>query len=523
MKRSILLATTMMSVAVASTEAQNMVDAARYSQTDIIGTARYRSMAGAFGALGGDPTCMNDNPAGIGIYRGTNTFSITPHFTYNGTESKGAVKLKEDNNNFAVSDLSAIISFRLYNESVVNFNLGVGFTRRMENQNRMLAAMDSPYGTFGGYLAGQANHYLHGDPGHKRFPGIEFDWGNTNSYAPFLSMMAYDCYAIDNDPNDNTSVIDPNAGLSTYTQDLYMRETSRMDNYNISGAVNIGDMLYIGATMSISDFNSIVSSEFTEEYNDGDYYTYYDNRFETKGSGVGFNVGVLWNAVDNLRLGAALHTPTWYTMDSYCEGAMTTDQCEERNYWSDYNDTWRYDFYTPWEYQLSAAYIFGTKGLLSMEYDLRDFTTMKYRSANNNSDNAGYEIYNDRMDNFMALQHTFKAGAEYRLTDEISLRGGYAFITSPFEEKTLKGKIPTDQHNLVYYETTKPNSANLGSQYYTTCGLGWRGENWTIDCSYMYHHSKYHMIAYPGDFAKFDAVEVNMGKHDFDITFGYRF
>jgi len=41
----------------------------KISDNDIIGTARYSSMAGAFGALGGDPSAIKDNPAGLGIYR----------------------------------------------------------------------------------------------------------------------------------------------------------------------------------------------------------------------------------------------------------------------------------------------------------------------------------------------------------------------------------------------------------------------------------------------------------------------
>lgn len=43
---------------------QGVVDALKYSQQDIRGTARYMGMAGAFGALGGDITTLSQNPAG---------------------------------------------------------------------------------------------------------------------------------------------------------------------------------------------------------------------------------------------------------------------------------------------------------------------------------------------------------------------------------------------------------------------------------------------------------------------------
>ena len=51
--------------------AQTEYDALRLSQTDINGTARYMSLGGAMGALGGDASAIKDNPAGLGVYRGS--------------------------------------------------------------------------------------------------------------------------------------------------------------------------------------------------------------------------------------------------------------------------------------------------------------------------------------------------------------------------------------------------------------------------------------------------------------------
>lgn len=48
--------------------AQDITDALRYSQQDILGTARYRAMSGAFGALGGDLSALQINPAGSAVF-----------------------------------------------------------------------------------------------------------------------------------------------------------------------------------------------------------------------------------------------------------------------------------------------------------------------------------------------------------------------------------------------------------------------------------------------------------------------
>ena len=45
--------------------AQDITDAVRYSMDEIQGTARFKAMSGAFGALGGDMSSVNINPAGF--------------------------------------------------------------------------------------------------------------------------------------------------------------------------------------------------------------------------------------------------------------------------------------------------------------------------------------------------------------------------------------------------------------------------------------------------------------------------
>ena len=49
-------------------QAQEIKDAMRYTQDNTNGTARFRSMSGAFGALGGDLSSINVNPAGSAIF-----------------------------------------------------------------------------------------------------------------------------------------------------------------------------------------------------------------------------------------------------------------------------------------------------------------------------------------------------------------------------------------------------------------------------------------------------------------------
>ena len=53
---------------VCSVSAQNYTDALRYSNEELNGTARFKAMGGAFGALGGDFSSISQNPAGSSIF-----------------------------------------------------------------------------------------------------------------------------------------------------------------------------------------------------------------------------------------------------------------------------------------------------------------------------------------------------------------------------------------------------------------------------------------------------------------------
>jgi len=59
--------------------AQTDIDALNYSRWTSGATARSLAVGGAFGALGGDISTMNTNPAGLGVFRASE-IALTPAF-----------------------------------------------------------------------------------------------------------------------------------------------------------------------------------------------------------------------------------------------------------------------------------------------------------------------------------------------------------------------------------------------------------------------------------------------------------
>ena len=525
---------------------QNMADGVRFGSTDISGTARYRSMAGAFGALGGDISCISDNPAGLAIFRGTNTITITPHLGFSSTETLGSEKATGKDNNFSVSNFGAVFSFMPENEgSLVNFNLGFSIERRQQTFRKMNMVLDNPSGSFGGYLFEQANNYLdadriyidryvseHGLSGRAAYLDSNDAWDNYN--APILTLMGYESFALNDNPKDPNHVDNPI--FDNVYQQSNLLERTRHDYYNISGALNFNDILYAGVTVRITDFNSMVEHCFTEDSQkdmNGDYITY-DNRIETKGSGIGVNFGLLWKPTEEWRLGAAVHTPVYMNMKEFSDASMEAynimyEQALQQNpgleNYSGVNSSTKYDYSTPWEYQFSTAYVFGGRAIASLEYDLRDFNSMRYRNPKDGSysDKIFFDEMNDTMKPHLKMQHTIKAGLEYRINPQWSARLGYAYKSSPYKKDALFTDVNPEDIADLYRTSTKPNYTTLDDQHYITGGFGWRSKHWSIDLACVSHHISEYYSAYPCDFSDSDILDFNTHQINWDLTLGYRF
>ena len=85
-------------------QSQEVSDALLYSQENLNGTARFRAMSGAFGALGGDLSSINVNPAGSAIFSNNqmgltlSSFNIKNNSNYFGsktTDKENAIDLNQ--------------------------------------------------------------------------------------------------------------------------------------------------------------------------------------------------------------------------------------------------------------------------------------------------------------------------------------------------------------------------------------------------------------------------------------------
>ena len=95
---------------------QDLTDAVRFSSDNIEGTARFRALSGAFGALGGDLSAIGVNPAGSAVFNSSFTsFSISNQEIDNET-SFGQTINRTNDDSFSFNQAGVVFVFNSRNE-----------------------------------------------------------------------------------------------------------------------------------------------------------------------------------------------------------------------------------------------------------------------------------------------------------------------------------------------------------------------------------------------------------------------
>ena len=428
-------------------QAQNEIDALRYSSLLPNGTARYLGIGGAFGAVGADFSTLSTNPAGIALYK-SSEFSFTP-LIFNGNTSSNYLGSSNSDNKFNINlgNLGLVFASKTHNSDnngFKNFQFGFGINNTANFNNRVFIQ------------------------GYNSKTSLMTDWtnvanaehANPDNLAQFDTQLAYQTYLINPVSTDNTKYTSPlyNGNmLQKYTANTYGSSNEAV----VSGGANYNDKLYIGATIGIPYFNYEQKSNYSEtdinNLNSSVYdFNLYDHLNE---SGVGINIkfGLIYRVTDWLRLGAAVHSPSFYQVDRSETRDMTSDLYNGSSYEWPWKGNENYNLQTPAHYIGSAAIVIGKYGLVDVDYEYVDFSTMKLR----NGDQYDFTLENQTIKSIYTGQHNIRIGGELKL-NPFMLRAGFDFSTSPFANTN--------------YQETKSISA----------GLGYRDTNYFVDFGFMH-------------------------------------
>jgi len=454
---------------------QGEIDAYRYSNDDLSGTARGQAMGGAFGALGGDVTGVAINPAGIGIYRSSEilaNMSLTAPIISGNTN-------QQSNTAFHFDNLSYMSYYPLIKGSMLSLNFGFNYNR--------IKSFDQKYSTSKSSMSSSLTDNMalltNGISSSTLLSTSTYNPYN-NPHNPWLSVLGYDgCLFIpaNNTNNQYQSILNDGEKVSP---SLKVSEKGKVESYDFTIGANISNKFYWGATVSIINLSYIMNSSYDESFGEGGGFNL-DNYLETKGSGYQAKLGVIFKPVDALRLGVSYHSPVWYSMTDYYKGwidprgiyiddqlagEVSTPGGDSQNSNSPaYTD---YHFRTPGSWTFSAAAVLGTKAIVSVDYEIKNYASMNLKDTNGNE----WTDVNDFMNSDYRNASTIRAGFEYRFNPQLSGRVGYAWAQSPYQsEVNAFGDNNFDVvGDVAVTAGTVPHYTLSGNTNYLTAGIGFK-------------------------------------------------
>ncbi|WP_291856490.1 hydrocarbon degradation protein [Marinilabilia sp.] len=521
MKKYLFFATALLLIHTA-TNAQTEDHALRFSSQNPTGTARSIGLGGAMGALGGDYSAIGINPAGIAVYR-SSEFSFTPSLVFGQTESDyyGTIS-KDDKFSVPINQVSYVGTSRLMREvdnGLVSTHFGIGYNRTNNFNRKSFIQRDGVKSSLLHSLASNSFGYIPKDLDNF-YTGIAYDARLTElipGSQPNQYMQAFEFIN-----EEGFLELGPVNGVN---QMKLITESGYSGLFDLSFGANFSNQFYLGASLGIATLENKVESQHYEQAGDDLYDAYIDYRIDngyeilddfyfdeyehTSGTGLNLKIGAIFKPVNSIRLGASLHTPTYYSMKTEYDTRARANFFDADNYeiTSDLGES-SYNFRTPLKAVGSFAYIIGTNGLISVDYEYTDYSTMKFKSKNNRiNETAQFNSTNDAINDIFRATHNLRFGAEYRILPTLSLRGGYAMFQNPYKQ---------DQNLL--------NAA--GEHYNITGGLGFRSGNMSIDVAYLFNYETYiHSLYYTPELVDEiqEPAEMIAKNHHLAVTLGWRF
>ncbi len=463
MKRYILLAITMFFVC--SVSAQNDADALRLSQYIYGGTARTISMGGAFGALGGDFGSLSINPAGIAVYR-SSEFTLTPTMNYSNSQSDYLLtKYTDRNSTFLLGNLG-FVSARSSNKSDgwVSTGFGLGYNRIANyNNSTFVTGLNKSSSLLDNFIQ-------HAD---GLYPA-------STIHGPYLDQyyeqLAYDANLIySNNVTSSHPTYNNDLAFGGYNQlqSQSIITTGGIGEYVISFGANYNHKLYLGASLGIqqASYNEVKQLTESNINNNIPYLNSFSfsESYNIHGTGYAFKVGAIYRPIEMLRLGLAVHFPTYYNLHSEFHTDLTAkfDSVYTADPQQSPSNRFDYSLTTPWRMIGSVAVQLGQIGVISMDIERVNYNTMWYFGSDLRDEN-------DTIQKYYKPSYNFRLGAEVKLAG-IALRAGYALYGSPY----VKG-----------FGNDNASTSNFSA------GIGFKGSRFFCDIGYVMSLQKSNYILY---------------------------
>lgn len=528
--------------------AQTAPTAFSLSRYDLRGTARYMSMGGAFTALGGDLSSLNNNPGGLGLYRKSEVGLTVDVDMQKSSAATSTSSTNASQTKVYLNNIGYVGAWRLNNETVPFIQFGASYGR--------VASFDRAFRGQNNAMNGSLSNYIAGYTTNEAFTSNELSGTDENYFAydaPWLSMLAYNSFII-NSPTGQTGYSGLWQNGTTGVSSFDVVEKGYVDEYAINFAANIQNTVYFGIGFGITDIDFSQNVYYTEDLNNAlipaqrtatvydDHNSIVDGKVvdgtitgnggfglnsykHITGTGFNFKAGIIVKPINELRFGLAIHTPTYYNLSQVANGTVDygfgyTDGPAKANYTGTPNDYVDFKIRTPWRLQTGIAAVLGARAIVSLDYEYRPYQSMTIKD----SYGTDFNDLNSDIKTYYKAANIIRLGAEYRLSDHFSVRAGAAFESTPTKTEVKNGQ------EMVY--TSNPDDTGVTPSYslsnttrYITAGLGYHTGGFYIDAAYVNKHNESTFHPYtPNNYTQTpEAAKTTFNSNNLVFSIGYKF
>jgi hypothetical protein len=424
-----------------SLNAQSLNDFLKISIDNPVGSARFESMGGAFGALGGDLSAINVNPAGSAVFNDnqyeftlSNSKKSTKSYYYSDTSVK-------NKNKFSANQGGGVWIFKNYGGGNVNkISFGVNAQTNNSYYDNFEIKGKNQFNSIDKFFLNNTNGVTVSDVSvgtNESTSEVYKFLGEYYGFSAQQAFLAYQGYLIDFDDSNNTFY-----SLARYNNGVDQQYTSDSkgynNKYNLNIAIQFKEDFYFGLNINthevyIENYTRLFESNFDED--SAIKSILFENRLTTYGEGFSFQIGAL-RKFNKLRIGVSYQSPTWYTLWDETSQYLETESVDLNGL--NYRDIVdpritnlypKYKLNSPSSITLSSALVIGKIGLLSFDVISKDYSKIKVKPKNEFTDS------NNLIKSQLQSTLNFKIGSEIRL-NKLSLRAGFNSIESPLTNFT---------------------------------------------------------------------------------------
>ena len=445
-------------------------DALRYAVENLTGSARYRAMGGAFGAVGGDLSAINQNPAGS-IFFNNNyaTFTGSSYNTKNISRYYGTTTSNNDNT-LDINQVGVVLVFKDNNpkNDWKKFTVAFNYENNNNFNNNIYSAGINPYNSIDKYFLRFANGLpQEGGITLGTLQNANFENLNFIDQQAFLGYQAYIFNPVNSANPQNSTYVSNVPTSNNYFQDNYIITSGYDGKLTANFATSYKDRLFLGINLdyhytNITKTNSVFESYNTQDATVGLQSVQFDTETHTFGRGYSLNLGAIVKATESLRIGVSYQSPTWYRLKDEQRQAIYANN---NNIQIAFNPGATiaylpYTVQTPSKWTGSLAYIFGKKGLISADVSSKNYRNTTFKPT----DVQPYIDLNNYLNNYLNNAIEVRLGGEFKYK-QMSYRAGYHFDQSPY-------KVDQPFGDLTGYSG----------------GLGYTFGDSRIDLAYSYDH-----------------------------------